>query len=144
MEIGFITSVVSVLQEAGVSPAGIVFAVVILILLYRAWRKEDTLSGRQDAFYRMVMQDISEIRKAHEHCEQQIQNLSATNMIIESMRFFRSPTALNLLASSIDKSIVLHSVVIDMRSVDSSVDVVRSWANVLASGLPPIKNYVRC
>ena len=83
MEIGFITSVVSVRQEAGVSPAGIVFAVVILILLYRAWRKEDTLSDRQDAFYRMVMEDISEIRKAHEHCEQQIQHLSATNIILD-------------------------------------------------------------
>ncbi len=90
MEIGILSSIVAALKESGVSPAGVVFAIVNMILLYRSWLKEDKLSARQDAFYEQqqhfyagVNEDLMRLQKEVQDCEQDRSKMALANMFLD-------------------------------------------------------------
>ncbi len=89
MEMWFFAVILKALENAGVSPVGLVFAVTILVLLFRSWKKEDALSARQDAFfdqqqhfYAGVTEELGRLQKEITDCEQERAKMALATLFL--------------------------------------------------------------
>lgn len=90
MEMTFFATVLRLLEGSGVSPVGLVFAVTIMILLFRSWKKEDSLSARQDAFFEQqqhfyagVNEELKRLHRGIADCEQDRAKMALANLFLD-------------------------------------------------------------
>lgn len=75
--------IVEYLRDVGLSPAGIALVLMVSSMMYRSWRREQTLEQRQEVLHKRIDAEISRLSAEHERCMEHLSKVEIANIHLD-------------------------------------------------------------